>query len=142
MVAKTFFNSICFSSIRKSLKNIIVIYITNQPKFNSKLCRLLRHVLYERTSRATRKKWLINCYTGVGEKKCFLAIQHDTFLQFPDCYKFIRTSSLCSGCVIVKLDLLKLVSSHCFTKYSSPILIFPKTAEWFISSLDHATNYT
>ena len=24
--------------------------ITNQPKFNSKLCRLLRHVLYKRTS--------------------------------------------------------------------------------------------
>ena len=52
-------------------------------------------------------------------KKCFLAIQHDAFPQFPDC-KFIRTSSLCSGCLIVKSDiaqdLLKLVSSHCFTK--------------------------
>ena len=124
MVPKTFFNSIYFSSIRKSLKNIVGIYITNQPKFNSKHCRLLRHVLYERTSRATRKKLFINCYIG-ARKKCFLAIQHDTFLQFPDCCKFIRTSSFCSGCLIVKSDisqdLLKLVSSHCFTKHFSPI---------------------
>ena len=124
MVAKTFFSLICSSSIRKSLKNIVGIYIPNQAKLNSKLCRLLRHVLYERTSRATRKKLFINCHTGV-RKKCFLEIQHDTFPQFPDCCKFTRTSSLCSGCLIVKSDilqdLLKLVSSHCFTKYFSPI---------------------
>ena len=103
MVAKTF-NSICFSRIRKSLKNIVSVCIANHPKFNSKLCRLLRHVLYKRISRATRKKLFINCHIGV-RKKCFLAIQHHTFPQFPDYCKFISTSSLFSGCLIVKSDI-------------------------------------
>ena len=74
------------------------------PKINSKLCRLLWHVLYKRTSRATRKKLFVNCYIGV-RKKCFLAIHYDTFPQFPDCCKFISTSSLCSCCLFVKSDI-------------------------------------
>ena len=79
MVAKAFFNSICFSNIRKTLRNIVGVCITNHPKFNSKLCRLLRYVLYKKTFRVTRKKLFVNCYIGLREK-CFLPIQRNTFL--------------------------------------------------------------
>ena len=86
MVAKTFFNSIFFSSIRKNLQKVAGVCITNHPKFNSKLFRLLKHALYKRTSTVTRKKLFVSSYIGV-RKKCFLAIQHDPFPQFSDCRK-------------------------------------------------------
>ena len=124
MVAKTFFNSIFFSSIRKNLQKVAGVCITNHPKFNSKLFRLLKHALYKRTSTVTRKKLFVSSYIGV-RKKCFLAIQHDPFPQFSDCCKLISTSLMCLGCLVVKLDIsqnqLKLVSGHCFINYFSPV---------------------
>ena len=124
MVVKAFFNSIYFSNIRESLRNIEGVCTTNHPKFNSKLCRLLRYVLYKKIFRVTRKKLFVNCYIILREK-CFLPIQRNTFLQFPECCKFISTSSLCSGYLIVKSNILqnqlKLLSGHCFTKYFSSV---------------------
>ena len=88
---RTIFKSICFSvSTSKIIQNLL-------------LNRLLRDVMHKRTSRVTRKKLFFNSYISV-KKKCLLEIHHDNLPPISDCCKFISTSSLCSGCHIVKSD--------------------------------------